>query len=86
MAAGCVLTLVDVTFGAGTVWLPLISLSLNSASVINQYNRYAAYFFEDLAALNVIPAKAYPRATEHVDGIVVMVQKLMEKGAAYTVR
>jgi cysteinyl-tRNA synthetase len=42
-------------------------------------NRYADLFFEDLASLNVVPARAYPRATEHVPEIVEMVQQLMAK-------
>ncbi|KAG5191041.1 Cysteinyl-tRNA synthetase [Tribonema minus] len=46
-------------------------------------DRYAALFFEDLAALNVVPARAYPRATDHVAEIVEMVQTLLEKGLAY---
>jgi cysteinyl-tRNA synthetase len=42
-------------------------------------NRYADLFFEDLRSLNVLPARAYPRATEHVPEIVEMVQQLMDK-------
>ena len=33
-------------------------------------NKYADFFFEDLAALNIVPARCYPRATEHIDNIV----------------
>jgi cysteinyl-tRNA synthetase len=47
--------------------------------------KYAQLFFEDLSALNVVPARAYPRATEHIDGIVSMVSTLLSMGAAYKV-
>lgn len=36
-------------------------------------------FFEDLKALNILPASRYPRATEHIDDIVVMVQELIAR-------
>jgi cysteinyl-tRNA synthetase len=36
-------------------------------------------FFEDLGALNILPANRYPRATEHIDDIVKMVQELLER-------
>ena len=48
-------------------------------------NKYADFFFEDLAALNIVPARCYPRATEHIDDIVRMVQDLVERGNAYEV-
>jgi len=41
--------------------------------------KYAQVFFEDLKALNIVPASHYPRATEHIDDIVHMVQELMER-------
>lgn len=40
-------------------------------------------FFEDLAALNIKPAQSYPRASEHVDKMVSLSQKLVRKGFAY---
>lgn len=36
--------------------------------------KYAGLFFDDLKALNIVPASRYPRATEHIDDIVEMVQ------------
>lgn len=36
--------------------------------------KYAKLFFDDLASLNIVPASRYPRATEHIDDIVEMVQ------------
>jgi len=42
-------------------------------------------FFTDLDALGVQPAHHYPRATEHIDDMVEMVQKLLASGNAYRV-
>lgn len=42
-------------------------------------NKYANIFFEDLRALNIVPASHYPRATEHIDDIVQMVQDLVDR-------
>lgn len=38
---------------------------------------------EDFASLGVLPPNAEPKATEHIDGILTMVQTLIEKGFAY---
>jgi cysteinyl-tRNA synthetase len=46
-------------------------------------DKYAQYFFEDLDSLNIIPARCYPRATEHIDDIVEMIDGLVCKGNAY---
>ena len=40
-------------------------------------------FFDDLAALNIVPASHYPRATEHIDGMMNMVLGLRDAGLAY---
>jgi len=40
-------------------------------------------FKEDLAALRVIPAQHYPRATEHVAEMIEMIEALLAKGHAY---
>jgi cysteinyl-tRNA synthetase len=45
--------------------------------------RYTKAYFDDLAAVGVLPADAYPRATEHVDGMRAMIQVLLDKGHAY---
>lgn len=42
-------------------------------------NKYADLFFLDLTSLNVVPASLYPRATDHIEEIVAMIQTLMEK-------
>lgn len=51
---------------------------------LNDISRfYEDRFFEDLRALNIIPADKYPRATEHIDDMLAMIQGLAEKGLAY---
>ncbi|MEX0892300.1 MAG: class I tRNA ligase family protein, partial [Gemmatimonadota bacterium] len=40
-------------------------------------------FFADLRALGVRPADVYPRATEHMDAMVGLVERLIEKDHAY---
>jgi len=44
---------------------------------------YIARFFADLDALGVARADAYPRATEHVEGMVELIRRLEERGLAY---
>ena len=46
-------------------------------------NEYINLFFNDLKTLKIIPADVYPKATEHVDIMIEMVQKLLDKGFAY---
>ncbi len=45
--------------------------------------QYAASFFGDMDALNVVPADYYPRATSEVPKIIEVIQGLVEKGFAY---
>ncbi|VVB67309.1 Cysteine--tRNA ligase [Candidatus Norongarragalina meridionalis] len=45
--------------------------------------RYEKAFFDDLSSLNVEPATVYPRATEHVGGMIKLIQKLLDDGIAY---
>jgi len=45
--------------------------------------RYIKAFFDDLDALNIERAEFYPRATEHIDEMVALIKKLLEKGYAY---
>lgn len=42
-------------------------------------------FFADMEALGVKPAHAYPRATDHIEEMVAMVEKLIESKHAYRV-
>jgi cysteinyl-tRNA synthetase len=47
--------------------------------------RYIREHDEDMAALGVAPPTVTPRATEHIDGMIRLVQTLIEKGMAYGV-
>lgn len=47
--------------------------------------KYIAAYFEDVQALNVLPADYHPRVTEHMADIIALVEKLVERGAAYEV-
>jgi cysteinyl-tRNA synthetase len=44
---------------------------------------HMAQFIDDLAILDVQPAEKYPKASEHVDDMVSLSQKLVSKGQAY---
>jgi cysteinyl-tRNA synthetase len=46
-------------------------------------DRYIASFFEDLDTLGVERAAAYPRATDHIEGMIELVRTLEERGHAY---
>lgn len=45
--------------------------------------KYEERFHNDLANLNIIPAKKYPRASESIQLMHEMISELIEKGAAY---
>ncbi len=47
--------------------------------------RYIREHDEDMAALGVAPPTVTPRATEHIDGMIRLVETLIEKGLAYGV-
>ena len=52
---------------------------------LREYTRvYIDAFFEDLNALNIVPADEYPAATDHVEEMKAMIQTLIDKGYAYT--
>jgi len=46
-------------------------------------NRNIADYFESMDSLNVIRADAYPRVTETIPEIILMIESLVEKGHAY---
>jgi cysteinyl-tRNA synthetase len=41
-------------------------------------------FFADLRTLGIRPADVYPRATEHIDGMLDIIRRLLDNGHAYT--
>jgi cysteinyl-tRNA synthetase len=46
-------------------------------------DRYTEEFFKDLDALSVRRAAAYPRASDHVDDMIELTRRLVERGYAY---
>ncbi|MFH0881523.1 MAG: cysteine--tRNA ligase [bacterium] len=46
-------------------------------------DRYIKVFFDELKQLNILPAKVYPRATDHIAEMVDLIRSLLEKGHAY---
>jgi cysteinyl-tRNA synthetase len=51
---------------------------------LSQYTaRYIKAFYDDLQALNIERAEFYPRATEHIGEMMVLIKKLLQKGYAY---
>ena len=48
-------------------------------------DRYIKAYFEDVEALGVEPADVHPRATEHIQEMIDLIQKLEAKGMAYNV-
>ena len=41
------------------------------------------FFYEDMGALHALPPDIEPRATEHIDDMIAMIEKLMASGYAY---
>ncbi len=56
-----------------------MGVSLNEVTAI-----YIKAFLEDVETLNIVKADVYPRATEHINEMLTLIDKLMEKGFAYT--
>ncbi len=48
--------------------------------------KFTQSFFDDLAALNVVPADVYPKATQEIPKILEVIQGLVDKGYAYPSR
>jgi cysteinyl-tRNA synthetase len=55
----------------------------NGETLSSLVTRFTEYMNEDFAALNMLPASFVPRATEHVPGMLAIIEKLEEKGLAY---
>ncbi len=55
-----------------------------AGSSLNDFTqKYKDAFFQDIAALRILPADVYPAATEHIDDMIAIVEKLFAKGIAY---
>lgn len=51
---------------------------------LNEYTQiYKDAFFEDLKTLNIQPVEHYPAATDYIEDMIQMTQKLLDKGVAY---
>ncbi|MEJ5305685.1 MAG: cysteine--tRNA ligase [Ignavibacteria bacterium] len=48
-------------------------------------SKYSQAFFEDIKKLKIKPADVYPKATENIQYIIELTQKLIEKGFAYQI-
>src|ERR1700722_5234798 len=46
---------------------------------------YTRAFFEDMAALNILPADRYPRASEYVEQMIEFATRLQERGVTYQI-
>lgn len=51
----------------------------------NIAEKYTEAFFEDIKKLKIKPADVYPKATENVQNIIDLIQRLIDKGMAYQV-
>jgi len=55
-----------------------------AGETLQQYTaRFTEAFFDDLSALGVLPASHYPRATDHIEEMVDLVETLQDRGLAY---
>jgi cysteinyl-tRNA synthetase len=61
----------------------LVAAGVEGRSSREIADAYEAAFHADAALLNLLPAHAFPRATEHVDDMVALAVRLVELGHAY---
>jgi len=54
-------------------------------NTVSLAEKYIHAFYEDMHALGVLDADIEPRATEHIDDMIDMVSRLVDKGHAYVV-
>lgn len=55
----------------------------NGEPISDLTQRFTEYYQEDMAQLKALPPTLQPRATEHIDEMIAMVGKLVDKGHAY---
>ena len=46
-------------------------------------DHYTEIFFQDLKSLRILPATVYPKATEHISEMIILIDQLIQKGLAY---
>ncbi|HZM72002.1 MAG TPA: cysteine--tRNA ligase [Candidatus Polarisedimenticolia bacterium] len=61
----------------------LVSAGLENKTPSEIADAYEAAFHADAALINLLPAHVYPRATEHIDGMVALAEQLEDLGYAY---
>jgi cysteinyl-tRNA synthetase len=62
----------------------IIAAALEAGVDIGDFTApHVASFFEDLSTLRIERVEHYPRATDHVDEMIAMVEQLLEEGYAY---
>jgi cysteinyl-tRNA synthetase len=61
----------------------LVAAGLEGKSPQEIAEHYTKAFFEDIRAINIEPAAAYPRATEYIPQMIELIAKLIERGHAY---
>ncbi len=66
------------------VFDPVIKAALESGKTPLEITQtYTRQFMQDSQRLNIIDADVYPKASEHIEEIILMVKELMKKGYAY---
>lgn len=61
-----------------------ISLAQKEGKTISELTEYySKVFFEDMDALELMPADVFPKASEHVPEIIEIIKKIMKNGYAY---
>ena len=61
----------------------LVAAGLENKTTAEIADAYEAAFHADAALLNLLPAHAFPRATEHIPEMVDMAERLVDSGHAY---
>jgi len=61
----------------------LVAAGLEHKSPTEIARAYEAAFHDDEAAVNILPAHAFPRATEHIPEMVALAERLVDAGHAY---
>ena len=72
----------DDTFDRGEDRM-LIAAGLEGRSTQEIADAYEAAFHEDEAAVNILPAHVFPRATEHIPEMIDLAERLVDAGHAY---
>lgn len=61
----------------------LVSAGLESKSSAEIADAYEAAFHADEAAVNILPAHVFPRATDHIPEMLELAERLVDLGHAY---